>query len=473
VATAGVRNNVRLLQSVDPMMRGLVSGEGGRSWYWPALLTVVSLGTSVCALVHRHLFADGGHFLIGVLERQGFTTFDTPRQFAHYVLQAPLVVAINWFRVTDVRVLSWVFGLTLFMLPVASLWVCWRLVRLRNRALMLLPALSWVCLMWTTSFFMVSEGWVGASLFWPIYFLLHFKQQRLGVLRGVTLVVCSFAAVRVYEAFFIPAMLLVFLAVRRLRWQWRIASRCDGWTGVSLLCLAGTVILGVYWALFPRDPVNRLSLVGGLAHMAVYPSALLVVAALLILVGPRTVRARTAGVGPRLLVVVALAWALTPWFCAACIQPAEHVYLRMLTSLLPLALGSLPLLATLRGQLRPTIGPIQKRALAGLVLAMLVWQWGASWAWLQYTRRFSRILATSEGWLPLASTEVARDVFNWSWTMPTMSVVLRAMARAPMRAIVLNGSNARYQPMDPTKPESLPRLERYGLVYQLPAPAPP
>jgi hypothetical protein len=443
---------------------------GGRTGrFWPVLMAVSLAGMAVCALAHRHLYADGSYFLVMILPSRSFTAFDVSRQHAHYLLEAPLWVALNWLRITDVRILSWIFGLTLFLHPVASLWACWWILRRRNRALMILPALCWACLTLTTSFFIISESWVGVSLFWPIYFLLVFRRHALTDAEDVILVACSFAAVRVYEGFALPASLLLLLAVRRLLWQWRQKARLDGWTMASLACLIGAVVAETYWGLFPRDPNNRATGLQGLHQLFGYPQGILLLAAVVLFAGPRWRSRQLARWGGFALAGLALLWGLQPWRAASNVHANQHADVRLINNLLPILLALSPLAASRFRALRFTFDSSRKAAFAAFTAAVLVWQAGASWSWSRYLHHFSQVLASSQGYLETKPTGLPDFGFEWGWTNPSLSVVLGAMRREPLRAIVLNASDAGWQPFDPRKPDQLPDLRQYGLTYNLPA----
>jgi len=310
---------------------------------------------------------------------------------------------------------------------------------------------------------------VGVSLFWPIFFLLLFRRHALTDAEDVLLVACSFAAVRVYEGFALPASLLLLLALRRLVWQWRQKARLDGWTLASMTCLTGAVAAETYWGLFPRDPSNRATGLQGLHQLFGYPQGILLLAAVVLFAGPRWRSRQLARWGGFALAGLALLWGLQPWRSAGNVHANQHADVRLINNLLPMLLAMSPLAASRFRALRFTFDSSRKAAFAAFTAAVLVWQAGASWSWSRYLHHFSQVLASSQGYLEPKPTGLPDFGFEWGWTNPSLSVVLGAMRREPLRAIVLNASDAGWQPFDPRKSDQLPDFRQYGLAYNLPA----
>ena len=69
-----------------------------------------------------HLYADGTNFFLNILDKQGFWAWDTPRLFAQFISQFPLVIAIK-IGVRSLVALGNIYSLSLLLLP-ALLWIC-------------------------------------------------------------------------------------------------------------------------------------------------------------------------------------------------------------------------------------------------------------------------------------------------------------------------------------------------------------
>ena len=446
---------------------GPLCEDSRKGLFWPLYFVAAALVMAACALMQRHLFLDGSAFLAEILEKRQFTTFDAPRLFAHYVLEAPLWVAVR-LGLKNLRILSWIYGLTLFLHPVLSLWACWRILKHRNASLMILPALTWAGLTLTTSFFIISESWLGVSLFWPVYFLLLFQKHRFSRGEGLLLVFAAFTSIRVYEGFFIPGSLLLLLALRRILWQGR-RSRLDGWSLTASVCLAASVACGIFWALHPRDLGNRVSLDKGFSDFFGYlPGPLfLAVALLLLLPRPRWFPSRIVTLAGCVLVAFAIHWGLMPWHSVSSLMPNRQHDLRLLNCLVPAALGLLPFLAAWMPRLRWTFHDQRKRLFVGFTFAVLLWQVGASLVWVGYTDTLSKVLATRSGFVAFEETGLWQYRFDQCWSLPTLSILVSGLQGRPVKAVVLNPSYATWQPFDPRVKATLPPLGAYGVTYQL------
>ena len=452
---------------MNPAAPGPLCLDSRKGLFWPLYFVAAALVMAACALMQRHLFLDGSAFLTEVLEKRQFTTFDAPRLFAHLVLEGPLWLAVR-LGLSNLRALSWIYGLTLFLHPVLSLWACWRILRHRNASLMLLPALTWAGLTLTTSFFIISESWLGVSLFWPIYFLLLFQRHRLGWPLGLLMLAGAFTSIRVYEGFFIPGSLLLLLALRRLLWQWR-RLRLDGWTLATALCLAASVACGLFWALHPRDLGNRVSLDKGFSDFLGYPPGpLLVLAALLLLLPrPRWLPSWITTLAGCAFLAWALHWGLLPWHSESSLMPNRQHDLRILNCLVPPALGLLPFLAAWLPCLRVTLDAQRKRLFLGFSCAVLLWQVGAATVWMDFTRTLATVLDTRAGMVPFEQTDLWRYRFDQCWSLPTLSILVRGLEGRPVRSVVLNPCYATWQPFDPRVRATLPPLQAYGVRYAL------
>jgi hypothetical protein len=437
-----------------------------RNYYWPLMLAISALGMLVCVLVHRHLYADGSYYLIKVLEKRDFAIFEPTRRFAQYIMEGPLWAAINWLHITNFRILSWVYGATLFLHPIVSLWGCWHILKKRNRALMILPALSWACLTLCTSFFIISESWVGVSLFWPIYFLLLYNRHKLRKMEGLFLVAMCAASIRVYEGFFISASLLAFLAYRRVHRSFK-HREIEITTILALVCLGFAIVYDLYWSIYPRDPGNQISLLKGIFVIFRCAPAYSIAFAVAIFTRWNHRKSRAVIYCIAIFLLAAFAWASVPWISVLNINPNRHADIRFINNLLPAGLGMLPFAATKIRFLRPTFGRFRRIAFAGFAFAVLMWQFASCVAWQKYIKDFSATLSSNRGCLELKDTCLSCCGFDWPWTMPCMSIVLSAIEGKPLETIVLNKPDCGWEPFNPRTPSEYPDLSGYGVRYEI------
>jgi hypothetical protein len=437
-----------------------------KNYYWPLILAVAALGMVACALVHRHLYGDGVYFLIIILKTRDFTAFDPCRRFSHFILEAPLWVAVNWLHIANFRILSWIYGMTLFLNPLAGLWGCWLILKKRNKALMILPALCWACLSLCTSFFIISESWLGAGLFWPIYFLLLCHKHKFSKIESLFLVAMCFAFIETYEGYFLSAILLALLALRRI--SWRLKRReYDIASIAALLCLGAAICMGIYWSLFPRDPGNRSSSLTGLLIFFAYTGSYIVIFALAWFIRLNAVKPKTVIGGGILFLLAAFAWALMPWISVSSIEANRHANIHLINNLMPLGLALLPLVAAKIRFIRPSFSRVRRIVFAGFIVSITIWHFGSCVAWSKYTGNFCKVLNSRRGCLKFEDTDLSRSGFAWSWTMPCMSIALSAIEKNPIKSIVLNPSGCSWEPFNPQKLGEYPELSAYGVKYEI------
>jgi hypothetical protein len=269
---------------------------------------------------------------------------------------------------------------------------------------------------------------------------------------------------------FLPVSLLLVLALRRVLWQWRHPRTLDPWSLAAALALAASFAVGLWWSLFPKvaQVQARSALLSGIQLMATSPVAFLLAGALLLLAGPRWFKGGAGRTLGGLLVAGSLTWAGLAWVKPVPMAPMMHYNLRMLNLLLPLALGLLPFLASRWRTFRPTFDAKRRLIFAGFALGVLAWQVGSCRAWLGYTTRFSKVLEASRGYVRYADAGLTQVGFDWSWTMPNMSILLQGLQGRPVTAVVLTPVWYSWQPFDPRIPEQRPRLGRHGVRYALP-----
>ena len=167
------------------------------------------------------------------------------------------------------------------------------------------------------------------------------------------------------------------------------------------------------------------------------------------------------------LVAVALGWGLMPWHAVESVLPFRQHDLRIINCLVPLALGMVPFLAAWVPALRPTFHASRRRLFLGFTCAVLLWQVGASWVWVQFTRTFTEVLDTRSGLVPFEATDLGRFHFDQFWTVPSLSILLCGIERRPVKAMVLNPSFGTWQPFDPKVKATLPPLGAYHVRYAL------
>jgi hypothetical protein len=112
---------------------------------------------------------DGAYMFFKALDER--TPFIPLERYAHFVLQAPAVLA-QQAGVSEVRVLRALFGAAFALVPLTSLALCWWIVRGKRPGLFVWPVLSITLGNLGGAFFLVTEAPIATTFFWPIVLAL-------------------------------------------------------------------------------------------------------------------------------------------------------------------------------------------------------------------------------------------------------------------------------------------------------------
>jgi hypothetical protein len=438
------------------------------------------------AIANFHLYADGG-YIFAQLFASGRVVDDGThaRVVAHGLMQFPVLIALKC-GITNVRILSWVFGLTLFGLPlacyVASSWLS---LRRGMPAHAILTTILYCILLCWTSFFAVTESHLAAGLFVLCLAILSAGDlSRRSTL--LTLVAVSLLALCCYEswAIFFPVTILLFLArVRRTRLT--PSSRILGLLFLAV-CVAGAG-WNLFWAVRTPYVENRNALFGaGLS--SVLP---ILVACGVLFVGillassewvSRLCRRRLAPAHGHFLsarcgflhdlefwlplgfaAILASPFALLP----GAVVPGKAYDLRSLNVLLPLLFALfLWLERTGTARRQDTIRLLLCCMLFFLSLGVQS-HLTHTLEWLRFEQRLRRTAQEGSGWISVNDIPGLDRSYGWRWTYPTMSLLLLGMNRVPARAVVYH-PDAEWQPFGPNQAEDAERLAgRLGIPYLL------
>jgi hypothetical protein len=441
-------------------------------------ITLYAVGTIVAILFHRHLFGDAAWFLVKVLSENQVTDwysdfsseFFRSRWFAFHFSQWPVLWASR-LDITSVAVLSWIFGVSLFLGRALSLLVCW--LWLRDKRLFLFPLASLFAGSINAEVYIVSETHFLLSLVWPLLVLLSCADLT-PARRRVWLVLVAIPTLLAYEAMAFFGPLLIVAAGLRARAHWkRLSDR------ILFLALAAYFALGSIFAVlaivWPRDTLNRGTFVSGipaaleLGHLGIAASMWLTLTfPLVVYLWPRHRK-----VGATLLAAPVLLEAV--YVGRMFLQPEQvdfetHVYARGMGVLVPFLLCLMFLVQPIvvmsrRRALIPCL-----RAVAVLGLFQCVWSIGATVFWANMVTALRFELARTAGVVPYQSTVLAKQTLRGMpmkqlhlvWPLLPMSIVLGG---SPEVSSVIFAESHPFAPFNPRAPDELPNLSRFGVHY--------
>ncbi len=429
--------------------------------------------TCVAVAASRGLVADGAFYFIAVLQHPWPTTFEHGRLAAHALTQWPLVLAVQ-LGLTDLTALRLIHSFGLFYLGPLHLLLCWWFVPTSETNELFWPLLALFAGSINASFVAMTEAHVLTWLFWPlVMFLIHGEFRHRLQTAGFTLLLVASASA--YETMALQGLVLAGLAVGR----WRRTTTSERWIWAAV---AGWFMLGAgvgaYFAVNPRSAENRGGFVAGLLRFVGtgrddlnYPVLLsfgvLVLVMLVLLLGPfrRIVFQTLMGS----LTVMGMLVAMWPIFKPDSLRPVQQFQARAWITLLPVGLALLMLLMRHRVP-KPAAFRMALGFLVALGLTQMTWQTVATAQWYGYTRVFREQLDRHTGFIPYESSELARERIGiqalrnltWNYTNPLMSI---ALAPSGQVASIVGVPKGMWQLFDPTDPEALPKLGRYGVDY--------
>lgn len=432
----------------------------------PILAAFGALGV-YAAFELRGLYADGANYLLRMIERGWFVFDDPPRKAVHLLQQLPVVVALR-LGVTDTRLLGVLFGLAMYLVPLALLAICYRLLPRGNKAWFLFPLFHYLAGSQAAGFAGIVEAPVASAYFWFLLFLLVFRSPP-----SWALILAALPAALMHEVF-------VFLGpVLALAAWWRARAEAVKGTpavyavlGIWFLLIAASELIYVFNV---PNPASRDSFIGvmlalgflfrsdsGFTHGGINVTALMGIAAAVAvwLSGWRERRRGAIVAGLAMLCAVGIA---SPALDDTFLAPALQFNARSYGAILSLPLAAVLLLSLRRPALtglwaRPAVVPI----IVVLAIGQLGWQALATWYWSRYIQDFEVVLSTHSALVswPQALASLPPDRarlfsrFSWYWTNPTMSIVLAP--RGKLTALLDNPMVVSWQPFDPTDANSLP-----------------
>lgn len=490
---------------IDWIMQQMIEGLGTTSCRrpWHVLMAVQLLAFAVLGCYRtwsqEHLYADGAHYFLGLLEHRAVADWYSARQFAFLVTQWPTVFLLRDLGCRDINLVCLTYGATLFLLPLIGILPAWWAARRAPGEYLVYPILSQSMLFLDTSFFIISETHVAAAIFWPLLYLLLFS-ERWTMGRAMLLIGLAVLATRMYESYLFLAWPLLFVAWRRGQSAWSAGRRADSLIcGVcGLLFLTGFAV-ALYFTIFPRDPFQQgifaVSLLAHVAYPPVWFSLLSLAGVLWCLLFPerrccwRMMHKLTIGCG--------LFVALLP-ICGF-VVPGLQFVARVQSLYLPLVLGGLAIMRYY-DKLPPTTTnrSVELFRLASWACAVaVVFQSGAVAQWNGYRSILSRELARNRGvidydesamagpmleklvereyvsyWLcefaqhpgnVLKQLELAQFNFGIGGYMPSLSVALSALNLGEVTTIINSPDSLRWQAFDARDLASIPDLREYGV----------
>jgi hypothetical protein len=434
---------------------------------------------SVAIATGRHLFGDGSWLLLRLLAENHIThlnnntwnDFFVGRFGSFSYQQLPTLLAARM-GVRSLKVLSVVFGVTLFSFKPLSLLLCYRFAR--DKRYVLFPLLSLFAGAMNSEAYLISETHLMSALFWAALFGLLYPRE-FGWFDLAAMTVVSAPLILCYETMAVLGLVLIGACI--YRWRAIARSQREKWLTVVF---GAWYSLGVVFAMlaiiFPRDPTQRADFFKGLLfifhyrHIGGRVSCIVLILCALIVLIPAIYK-KTLNV----LVGLAVACSLViPAFIL--IHPEltsldEHIVARTMNASVPLALAG-AFLAVYFNPLQLDTGKYKRLFVMAVVLGICQSAWSvvASAQWSLMLNVLRSELKTQTGLLPFNGNLLSRPTLGGQpmramhaeWPLMSLSIVYADAGK--VQAILFPPSTSFY-PFDPRIPSALPRLQRFHIDY--------
>ena len=427
----------------------------------------------------RHLFGDGSWLLLRLLAENHIThlnnntwnDFFVGRFGSFSYQQLPTLLAARM-GIRSLKVLSVVFGVTLFSFKPLSLLLCYRFAR--DKRYVLFPLLSLFAGTMNSEGYLISETHLMSALFWAALFGLLYPRE-FGWFDLAAMTVVSAPLILCYETMAMFGLVLVGVCI--YRWRAIAKSPRSKWLTVAF---GAWYSLGVIFAMlaiiFPRDPTQRADFFKGLLfifhyrHIGARVSCIVLILCALVVLIPAIYK-KTLNVLVGLAVACSLA---IPAFIL--IHPEltsldEHIVARTMNASVPLVLAG-AFLAVYFNLLQLDTGKYKRLFVMAAVLGICQSAWSvvASAQWSLMLNVLRSELKTQTGLLPFNGNLLSRPTLGGQpmramhaeWPLMSLSIVYADEGK--VQAILLPPSTSFY-PFDPRIPSALPRLQRFHIDY--------
>ena len=192
-----------------------------------------------------NLYSDGSHVFLNILE--GEETFHPVQaRFISNLTKQILPVILIQFGVTDISLLSLVFGLNQFLIPLIGLILSFLVLPKSKKIWIVFVFLSYLLNLHHNNIYINHESFVTVAIFWPVFFYLLFSERNSGQW-AVWLAILALSST--YEASIILQLLILAAIVIRVK---ALLKRPLSFY-ITLLVSILSIAICCYWILHPQD----------------------------------------------------------------------------------------------------------------------------------------------------------------------------------------------------------------------------
>lgn len=398
------------------------------------LMIIFTLSISI--IFDKHLSADGAHYFVNILETQTFTYIDWTRQFANYISQILLVLAVN-FGIKNLNLLSLIFGISLLLPYFLTFLLSFFALRGEDKSLMLFVLISMITINLTSDFVLIGEHHSLALLSWPILFFLL---RKVPLVRWDVFFLFGlmFFYTRLYSTAVVPAVFFMFIAFLRVWYTPLISQKIYYFIAALIAIIAEGISL--YSILYPRSPGNKEGFFQIILQSLFTPEVIVSILFLILFFMGWFFRYRfliLLSIFPIILFVVFVVY--TNYAISAGVSFGNR---SLVLTLLPLLL----LMATVLHWKQKKSNKTLYAVFIGFVLVMLFSNILNTMQWKKFRNKTIDILQSHSGFISLKDTSIRHSRYRWSWTTPELSVI---WSKGCIKTIILNADGIGWEPYDP------------------------
>lgn len=427
------------------------------------LFIVISLSLFSSFYVDKHLSADGVYYFTWILDNCDFIKFDWSRQFADYLSQWPLVLAVK-LGLTNIQMLIKIFALGIYFPFLISFLLCIYALRKEDKLILIFPLISMATICLSSDFILISESLVMANMAWPILLIL-LRREPLSWADGILLCGLLFIFCRLYQTSLIPALIYMAICIVRLFYNEERKQRI---ILISAILLSIPIIaVSFYFIVSPRDAANATGFLFGMAA-SLFMSVAIIVFIIKSLVPFRTSYKFLIFTILSIIVLQIITFLILRQFIESGIS--ERLFGNGVLSCLSfvnrsLTITLLPALliaAALVRFFKIELDRICILSFTLFILIMVAESMLTTYEWRNFRTQLTQIVKNGNGYIPIEETNINSNSCRWSWNNTELGLV---WAAPDIKAILLNNrhlkNNSSWQPLDPHKSLILKKYLKY------------
>jgi len=421
-------------------------------FYW-ILFIIISIPLFNSFLIDKHFSADGAYYFLLILENKSFVEHDWFRQFALYLTQWPVVLAIN-LGIRTIHTLNLLFAAGIYSTFLISFAFCQIALRGESKFLLIWPLLSIAIFNLNTDYHLSGEFPVALLFSWPILFLL--LKQKFSISDHFILFFLLILFTRIYQSTISPSIIFIVLLLYQ---YFRLKMIRPLLIMIPILILLMiTISFDIYSTLYPYDELNKSAFFDSIPAIVLNSGMMSSLIFLFFLILWMRFQKKWITVA----LFLPICFLLFEIISGSSGPSANISFLSRSSSFtifpftLLLAIYTFYHQEKLKTRFTLTIITI-------FIMVMSIQNLSYSRSWGAFKDQYSITLRENKGFIPVNSTNLATNSCQWFWTHPVLSIL---WSNGCVNTIVLNEERWSSFPYYPRSRLYLKEYLLYSPVFQ-------